>query len=200
MRFFHARNKKSKEMPPGGVIVTDGVETPGRGVDDLIEREMIAVLPRLRRFAASLTRGTGEADDLVQATCERAIRNIGKWDPGTRLDSWMYRIAHNLHLNGVRDRGLRARRQDAAAQEGPQSVDGEAAAMARIEIADVDAALDVLPAEQRTALLLVAVEGRSYREIADITGATVATVNNRVARARDSLRSMLRSDRHDHRA
>jgi len=180
-------------MLPGRVICSVGVGTLDGDVDDLIEREMIALLPRLRRFATSLTRGSGEADDLVQATCERAIRNIDKWNPGTRLDSWMYRIAHNLHLNAIRDGGLRRRRHDEAALEAPRSMDGEAAAMARIEISGLDAALTTLPEEQRTALLLVAVEGRSYREIAEITGTSVTTVNNRVARARDSLRGMLRS-------
>lgn len=185
------REKVLKETGAARVVPPEGREAgPGR-VDDLIEREMIALLPRLRRFALGLTGRAEAADDLVQAACERAIRHIGQWDPGSRLDSWMYRIAHNLYRNGLRDRALAVRREEEAAAEAPLAEDGEAAALSRIELADLSAAMAHLPEEQRTALLLVAVEGRSYREIAEITGVPVATVNNRVARGRESLRRQL---------
>ena len=72
-------------------------------MDEFVEKEMIALLPRLTRFARALTPSQDEADDLVQATCERAIANLDKWEPGTRLDSWMYRIAHNLRRNSFRN-------------------------------------------------------------------------------------------------
>ncbi len=67
-----------------------------QSADELVRRELDALLPRLRRFAYGLSGSMDEGDVLVQATCERAIRNLDKWRPGTRLDSWMFGIAQNL--------------------------------------------------------------------------------------------------------
>ena len=80
-------------------------------MDETIRREMLALLPRLRRFAYGLTGSIDEGDDLVQATCERAVSRIEIWEPGSRLDSWMYRIARNIFLNWRRagDGGFRHR-------------------------------------------------------------------------------------------
>ena len=160
-----------------------------------IEKEIIALLPRLRRFALALTRSAPAADDLAQATVERAIANLDKWQPGTRLDSWMYRIAHNLHRNEVRNQSSRGEKLGIIQAESGQSVDGERAAVARLELAAVSAAIAQLPDEQREALLLIAVEGRSYQEVAEVTGASVAAVTSRIARAREALRAVVeRSD------
>ncbi len=174
-----------------------GVEGIGkvRRVEPQIEKEMIALLPRLKRFALALTRSGPAADDLVQATIERAIVNLDKWQPGTRLDSWMYRIAHNLHLNEVRNQATRGVKHGIIQMEAERSVDGERAVVARIEFSAVSAAIEQLPEDQREALLLVAVEGRSYQEAAEITGASVAAVTSRIARAREVLRGVVeRSD------
>ena len=166
-----------------------------RRVEPQIEKEIIALLPRLKRFAMSLTRSGPAADDLAQATVERAIVNLDKWQPGTRLDSWMYRIAHNLYRNDVRNQVTRGEKLDVIQMETERSMDGERAVVARLEFSAVSAAIAQLPGEQREALLLVAVEGRSYREVAEITGASVAAVTSRIARAREELRSVVeRSD------
>ncbi len=86
-----------------------------RSADELVRRELEALLPRLRRFAYGLTDSMDEGDDLLQATYERAIRNLDKWRPGTRLDSWMFRIAQNLsHVHLDEDR-VSPRRADAQA-------------------------------------------------------------------------------------
>lgn len=156
-----------------------------------IEKEIIALLPRLRRFALSLTRSAPAADDLTQATIERAISNIDKWQPGTRLDSWMYRIAHNLYRNEMRNLATRGEKHGIIERGADRYVDGEREAMERLEFSAVGKAIAKLPEEQRTALLLVAVEGCSYQEAAEITGSTVAAVTSRIARARDALRGML---------
>lgn len=149
---------------------------------------MVGLIPRLRRFALAMTRSEADADDLVQATCERAIANLEKWEPGTRLDSWMYRIAQNMHRNGIRQS---KRRQDylgtVEATAASQS-DGEAAATAQIELADVAAQIGRLPDEQRVILLLIVVEGRRYRDVAEILDLPIGTVTSRLARARDALR------------
>lgn len=160
-------------------------------MDPQIEKEIIALLPRLRRFALSLTRNAPAADDLAQATVERAIVNLDKWQPGTRLDSWMYRIAHNLFRNEARNRSARDEKHGAIQAESDQSLDGVRAAEARLEFSAVNAAISQLPSEQRQALLLVAVEGRSYQEAAEITGASVAAVTSRIARARETLREVV---------
>ena len=166
-----------------------------RHVEPQIEKEIIALLPRLKRFALSLTRSMPAAEDLAQATVERAIVNLDKWQPGTRLDSWLYRIAHNLHRNEVRNQTTRSEKLGIIRSDAEQALDGERAVMARLEFSAVSAAIAQLPAEQREALLLVAVEGRSYREVAEITDASVAAVTSRIARARQALRGVVeRSD------
>ena len=160
-----------------------------------IEKEIIALLPRLRRFARALTGTASAADDLAQATVERAIANLDKWQPGTRLDSWMYRIAHNLWRNERRNEATRGAKHGEIEGTSARSVDGERAAVAKLEFAAVSAAIAALPEDQRTALLLVAVEGLSYKEAAEVTGATVAALTSRIARARDTLRLVIeRSD------
>ena len=66
------------------------------------ESDLLAILPRLRRFAASLSRDRADADDLCQAALEKALRARDQWQPGTRLDSWMYRIMRNLWIDTAR--------------------------------------------------------------------------------------------------
>src|SRR5262245_50722125 len=76
---------------------------------DSVRRELTALLPRLRRFGRTLTRNPDEADDLVQTALERALRNLDGWQPGTRLDAWMFRIMRNAWIDEVRSRSVRAR-------------------------------------------------------------------------------------------
>ena len=75
------------------------------------ESELTQLLPRLRRFAFALSRNGADADDLAQAAIERALRSRDQWQPGTRLDSWLYRIMRNLWIDTVRARGRRDRRE-----------------------------------------------------------------------------------------
>jgi RNA polymerase sigma-70 factor (ECF subfamily) len=164
-------------------------------VDPQIEKEIISLLPRLRRFALSLTRSAAAADDLAQATLERAIANLDRWVPGTRLDSWLYRIAHNLFRNDRRNETARGSKLEIVSHDIERTTDGERAVVSRLEFKAVSAAIAQLPGEQREALLLVAVEGLSYREAAEVTGASVAALTSRIARAREALRGVIeRSD------
>lgn len=160
-------------------------------MDEPIQREMIALLPRLRRFAYALTGSVQDGDDLVQATCERAIRKLDLWRPGTRLDSWMFRIAQNLHLNNLRDGALRRRHLhpiDAAdAPDGP----AERVAEARLTLDSVRRLMARLPVEQTAVMMLVCVEGFSYREAADALEVPVGTVMSRLARGRATLKSLI---------
>lgn len=163
-------------------------------LDETIRREMLAFLPRLRRFTYGLTGSAHEGDDLLQATCERAIRHIDKWQPGTRLDSWMYRIARNLFLNDVRAKGVRREHLSSVDPSDAGAVDGVRVAEAQLTYQAVRGLVARLPEEQRAILLLVTVEGLSYREVADMLELPMGTVTSRLARARLALKSMLDGD------
>jgi RNA polymerase sigma-70 factor (ECF subfamily) len=160
-------------------------------MDEALRRDLIAFLPRLRRFALGLTGNRAEGDDLVQATCERAIRYSDRWVPGTRLDAWLFRIARNLFLNDRRD--SRRRGPHLPIDEHPEArvFDGERAAVSGIALEAVTAGLQQLPEDQRSALLLIAVEGLGYREAAEVLGVPIGTVTSRLARARIALRTDL---------
>lgn len=160
-------------------------------MDEGTRREMLALLPRLRRFACGLTGSADEGDDLVQATVERAIRHIDKWQPGTRLDSWMFQIARNLNLNNIRARKVRGAHLAPVALEGIIGEDGFRVAESRLTIAAVRDFVARLPEEQKAVLMLVCIEGLSYRETAEVMGVPIGTVTSRLARARITLRALL---------
>ena len=158
-------------------------------LDTTFERDVLALLPRLRRFAAGLAGHSGDGDDLCQMTIERALLNRSKWQVGTRLDSWMYRIMRNLWIDEARVRARRA--QTFVTEDAGLSVGGEGAQEAAVELGHVDRAMRQLPEEQREAVLLVMVEGYAYREAAEIVGCPVGTLNSRLVRGRDALMQML---------
>lgn len=160
-------------------------------LDETIRREMLAFLPRLRRFAYGLTGSVHDGDDLLQATCERAIRHIGQWQPGTRLDSWMYRIARNLHLNDLRAKGVRGQHLASIDPVEHGTVDGVRAAEAQMTYEAVRGFVDRLPEEQKTILLLITVEGLSYREVSEMLELPIGTVTSRLARARLALKAFV---------
>lgn len=160
-------------------------------MDDTIRREMLALLPRLRRFAYGLTGSVDDGDDLVQTTCERAIRHIDTWQPGTRLDSWMYRIARNTHLNALRAGRVRRDHLQSVDSDDMGRVDGARAMEARLTFAAVRDFVARLPEEQRTVVLLVCVEGKSYKAVAEIMDLPVGTVTSRLARARLALKGLI---------
>lgn len=150
-------------------------------------RELVALVPVLRRFAASLAGNRTDADDLVQAACEKALRNQAQFTPGTRMDSWMYRIIQTLWLDDRRK--LRVRGAAVDPEDAHLSDEGKAASLPedRIMLARARAAMQDLPEAQRAVLSLVAVEGLSYREAAGVLEIPVGTVMSRLSRARESL-------------
>ena len=160
-------------------------------LDESIRRQMLAFLPRLRRFAQGLTGSADAGDDLMQATCERAIRHIDKWQAGTRLDSWMYRIARNRYLNEQRATGVRMRHVQSVAPETYGVVDGVRAMESQMTYESVRRFVERLPEEQKSVLLLITVEGLSYREVAELLELPVGTVTSRLARARFALKSLV---------
>ncbi|MEL7462651.1 MAG: RNA polymerase sigma factor [Pseudomonadota bacterium] len=157
-------------------------------------RDMIDLVPRLRRFAYSLTNSRADADDLVQAACERALRNEDAFRAGTRMDSWMYRIIQNLWIDDRRR--ARTRGPEVDADDVPLSDRGKAAAAPsdRLMLSAVHAAMAALPDEQRAVLSLVAIEGLSYREASEALDVPIGTVMSRLARAREKLAPLAASE------
>lgn len=139
----------------------------------------------MRRFAAGLAGNAADGDDLCQTTIERALANRDKWQAGTRLDSWMYRIMRNLWIDEARSRQRRG--QTFAEEDAGLGVGADGGQEALVELGNVDRAMAKLPAEQREAVLLVMVEGYGYREAAEIVGCPVGTLNSRLVRGRDAL-------------
>lgn len=158
---------------------------------DTVRKDVVALLPRLRRFALSLTGNASDADDLVQDAVERALRNLDRWQQGTRLDSWMFRLTQNLWIDAVRARKVRKAEplDDMAAERA--SIDGARAAEAQLAFGATCAALAKLPDEQRVVVGLVCVEGMSYRDAADVLGVPVGTLTSRLFRARAALAAAL---------
>ncbi|HYL49286.1 MAG TPA: RNA polymerase sigma factor [Stellaceae bacterium] len=155
--------------------------------------QLVAVLPRLRRFARGLTGSAVEADDLVQAACERALSRAHQFQPGTRFDSWMFRIVQTVWIDQLRAREIRRTESEDEAL-GTGTDEPARRVEARMALREVQAAIAVLPAEQRLALLLVTVEGLSYREAAEVAAVPVGTIMSRLARARMALLAKLDGD------
>ena len=156
-------------------------------MDQSVGREMAALLPRLRRFAYGLTGSIDAGDDLVQSACERALSRLHLWQAGTRLDSWMYRIMQNLWFDELRA----GRRREVATE--PETLDAmtggdaESEAAMRLDLATVRRRMADLPPDQRAVLLLVSVEGLSYKDAAAVLEVPIGTVMSRLARARLAL-------------
>src|SRR5271155_3150931 len=152
--------------------------------------QLIAVLPRLRRFAGGLPGPAGEADDLVQAACERALARQHQFQEGTRFDSWMFRIVQTIWIDQVRSRDIRKEGGEIA-EERMGSDEAVRRVEARLALDEVRRAVDRLAPDQRTALLLVTVDGLSYKETAEIVGVPIGTIMSRLARARIALQLQL---------
>jgi RNA polymerase sigma-70 factor, ECF subfamily len=162
-------------------------------LDVEFSQQLVALLPRLRRFACGLTGSIDEGDDLVQSGVERALARVDQFEPGTRLDSWMYRILQTLWIDRIRRRKhgeIGVDPEDLAEYSGGDSA---REMEARLHLAEVRRAIDRLPAEQRVVLLLVTVEGVAYKEAAEILDLPVGTVMSRLARARIALGKDLES-------
>jgi len=152
------------------------------------QQSIEAAIPALRRYARALTRDAETADDLVQDTLVRALRSEHLFHGGA-VRSWLYTILTNLNRNRLRSMARRPivtqlQDDDAADAAGPEA-GGR----------DIERALALLVEEQRTALLLVVLEGLTYREIAEVQGVPIGTVMSRLARARMQIKAYLDGER-----
>ncbi len=157
---------------------------------DSFGKNLVEVLPRLRRFAISLCRSREKADDLVQTACAKALAARASWAPDTRFDAWMFRILRNAWIDTLRQSQREGFTADIADHEDAASADGETEAVARLTLQTVTDAIDKLPPEQREVLVLVCVEDFSYAEAAQTLGVPVGTVMSRLARAREKIARM----------
>ena len=146
------------------------------------------LLPRLRRFARVLTRNADDADDIVQAAIERALTHAAQWQPGSRLDSWMFRIMKNAWIDEIR---ARVRRHEIFAPEEEGEHIGVNTHERHIDALAVRAAMERLNDEQRIAIGLVLVEGLPYKEAAAVLEIPIGTLTSRLARGRETLQAIL---------
>ena len=166
-------------------------------VDDapLPHPELLAAIPRLRRYARVLAGDAARADDLVQETLARAWEKRRLWRPGTDLRAWLFTIMHNVSVN-LRASASREAMQvsldaDAESGEGGWQVPVAPQQFTHVELTELLQQVLRLPVEQRETLLLAAVEEMKYEEIATTVSVPVGTVMSRLSRAREKLRRMV---------
>ncbi|MGF6753401.1 RNA polymerase sigma factor [Paraburkholderia sp. GAS42] len=153
---------------------------------------LIDQVPRLRRYARALINNRELADDLVQDTLERALRNAGQFRPDSDLRAWLFTIMHNVFVNQIRKAGSRAVHvpvDDNAVPESEFAVAGNQSQS--LEVRDLDFALQRLPDEQREVVLLVGLEEMSYADVALALGVPIGTVMSRLSRGRERLRALM---------
>jgi len=165
------------------VLVGFFSETRRRGLATFGQK-VEAAIPALRRYARALTRDADTADDLVQDTLVRALRSEHLFQ-GDEIRSWLYTILTNLNRNRLRSLARRPVISSIEDNDAPDLAGPEAGGR------DIERALAMLVEEQRTALLLVVLEGLSYREVADVQGVPIGTVMSRLARARVQIKTYL---------
>jgi len=146
-----------------------------------------AAIPALRRYARALTRDAETADDIVQDTLVRALRSEHLFHGGDAR-AWLYTILTNLNRNRLR--ALARRPVHAPIKDGDAAMGGPEAGSR-----DISRALDELAEDQRAALLLVVLEGMTYREVAEVQGVPIGTVMSRLARARGQIKAYLDGER-----
>jgi RNA polymerase sigma-70 factor (ECF subfamily) len=152
------------------------------------KQDVEAAIPALRRYARALTRNSDIADDLVQDTLVRALRSEHLFHGG-ELRSWLYTILTNLNRNRLRSLARRPTLTPIGDNDAPDIAGPEAGGR------DIERALAGLADDQRTALLLVVLEGLSYREVAEVQGVPIGTVMSRLARARAQIKTYLDGER-----
>jgi RNA polymerase sigma-70 factor (ECF subfamily) len=148
--------------------------------------QVVAYIPRLRRYARALVGERSAADDLVQDTLERALNKLHLWKRGTDLRAWLFTVMHNVHVNQVR-----SRREYTTLEGDALELPVRPTQDVGLETRDLERMLARLPVEQREVLLLVVLEDMSYDEAAAALGIPIGTVMSRLSRAREKLRALM---------
>lgn len=158
---------------------------------------MVAAIPRVRKFAFAMTGSRDAADDLTQTTLERALAQIQRFEPGTRMDSWLLRITYNAAIDDARRRKRRGVHIDLESTTELPALDGRRVSEARLDLAAAQSAMAALPEDQRAVLALVALDGMSYQDAAQTLNIPIGTVMSRVARARRAVAVAVYGVEHD---
>jgi RNA polymerase sigma-70 factor (ECF subfamily) len=159
-------------------------------MQDDFRNDLVAMLPRLRVQALALTRNRTQAEDLMQETVLRALAARDSFTPGTNFAAWLHRIQRNHFISEIRKRRETVAIDDAP----PAALAGSAVAEDKIALSELWTAMGFLSPEHREALVMVAVEGLGYEEVARLTGVPVGTAKCRVFRARRQLQAALLGD------
>lgn len=159
-----------------------------------LSEQLSELLPRLRRFACGVAGSTDAGDELVQAACERLLKHGEGLRPDTRLDSWMYRVIRNLHVDAIRAQSVRDRSAQQIRLVGESQPVRANELEDQVHLHDVHEAMLQLPEEQRSALMLVCVEGLSYKEAAEVLQVPMGTVTSRLVRGRKALLALLENE------
>ncbi|MET0985270.1 MAG: RNA polymerase sigma factor [Steroidobacteraceae bacterium] len=157
---------------------------------ETVRARLIDALPRLRRFARTITRHVHDADDLVQLATERALQRYAQWDGESKFESWMFGIMRNAWIDEARSRKRQSQvlaPEEAGEHVGDRGLEPQEAAWS------VQAALEQLPEEQRLVIGLVLVEGLAYKEAAHVLDIPIGTVMSRLARGREALQGLLKA-------
>ncbi len=149
------------------------------------------MLPRLRRFGSALAGSVEQGDDIVQAAIERVLTKADQWQSGTSLESWTFKIMQNIWRDELRRRRTDEKKQVLNSAGAEDSVDGHSVAETMLMLNKTRNCFSKLPEEQRLALALVVLDGRSYREAADQLEIPIGTLMSRLSRGRDALRRMI---------
>jgi RNA polymerase sigma-70 factor, ECF subfamily len=154
--------------------------------------ELKSLIPRLRRFGHAITGSRDAGDDLLQDALEKALGREAQFEPGTRLDSWMFRIMQTTWIDQTRASRRRQRLSEPMDEHMQVAgIDGVRDFAVKVELAQVRAAMGRLHEDERTVLALVSIEDMTYREAAETLGIPIGTVMSRVARARVNLLKLL---------
>ncbi|TWF58621.1 RNA polymerase sigma factor [Neorhizobium alkalisoli] len=175
---------RSPALPAVGQTVVNAEDKIAGEAD--IRNGLTENLARLWRYALVLSRQRDLAEDLVQATCVRALERAGQFSPGTRLDRWLFSILHSIWLNDIRARKVRMGQGFVDADE-VLVVDGAHETETHVMANQVMRRVEALPDAQRSAVFLAYVEGLSYREVAAVLDIPIGTVMSRLAAARATL-------------
>ena len=150
-------------------------------------QQLLTWVPRLRRYARALAGNRDDADDLVQDTLERAWARSGLWRGVADMRAWLFSIMHNLHVDAIRrPRITTVTMDDDTPEVAMAPTQGE-----RLAVLDLQAALDLLPIEQKEIVLLVALEDMAYADVAQTLGIPIGTVMSRLSRGRERLRALM---------
>jgi RNA polymerase sigma-70 factor (ECF subfamily) len=172
---------------------TSGTSPRSEGIPLDDQAALVALIPRLRRYARALCGDGQRADDLVQDTLERAIGKWSLWRQGSDLRAWLFTIMHNVFVNQIR-RASRDPVPTDPATLAEMDLPGSAVADTLTQVGGIERALARLPEEQREVLLLVALEGMSYEEVARTLDVPAGTVMSRLSRGRARLALLLEGE------